>query len=515
MRRYPAAGRRHPFRSVLALLAVSLGIGAFDPATLEAQSPGSACDLCPTPEDPIYQPGTANMVFSWAEAPVTSGRRFSNLETVFLDDTLGISVDIDILGQYVGECDYRLNMKVVRRTDLDDRRFQEAVVVAVIAENTENTGGGVATDIITVPWADTDFYFDPAILGNLGVRLGSNVSQPTTPLGTIQVRISGLNTTLSERAEYFVTALNSVTSLSDGLEIEVSGPITLPVDSLPPGTPTFNYTVTSPADTMRIMNGMWISFGEGSAAPEDTVVWSAHYLTPPGGFILADLEAFEGYRVWRSGLPDVDNFVLLGEIQTCFSKFTFSLVNEDEIAEIDLDLRYDPVARRFEVTDRDLHNDFPYRYAVSTFDRGFLGNDQDLTFEGERVESRTFFPALQRRDSNFDAYVVPNPYNQSVEWETGRPKVVFANLPSECTIRIFTAAADHVATILHGEGEPATESPTSATWDLRSTVGARIAPGIYIYYIDGIDRFERDLGNGETESVSQSYRHTGKMIVVR
>lgn len=81
--------------------------------------------------------------------------------------------------------------------------------------------------------------------------------------------------------------------------------------------------------------------------------------------------------------------------------------------------------------------------------------------------------------------VVPNPYVASslYEIEFGELRrepirqIKFINLPPECTIHIFTVAADLVKTIHHNSING------TATWDLRSESGREIAPGVYIYVI--------------------------------
>jgi hypothetical protein len=87
--------------------------------------------------------------------------------------------------------------------------------------------------------------------------------------------------------------------------------------------------------------------------------------------------------------------------------------------------------------------------------------------------------------------VVPNPYIVSslYEPEYGELRkeplrqIQFINLPNECTIYIFSVAADLVKTIYH--------SSTNGTeaWDLKAEGKREIAPGVYIYVVkaDGIE----------------------------
>jgi hypothetical protein len=82
--------------------------------------------------------------------------------------------------------------------------------------------------------------------------------------------------------------------------------------------------------------------------------------------------------------------------------------------------------------------------------------------------------------------VVPNPYVVSslYEPEYGELRkeplrqIQFINLPTVCTIYIFSVNADLVKT-LHHNSTNGTE-----TWDLRGEGGREIAPGIYMYVVD-------------------------------
>jgi hypothetical protein len=81
--------------------------------------------------------------------------------------------------------------------------------------------------------------------------------------------------------------------------------------------------------------------------------------------------------------------------------------------------------------------------------------------------------------------VVPNPYLVSslYEQEFGiirrEPirQIRFNNLPSDCTIYIFSIAGDKVQTIEH-HSDNGTES-----WDMRAAGGREIAPGVYLFLV--------------------------------
>ncbi len=497
-----------PFRSRRTLLSVAglalLILGAVSPG--HAQIVDAPCEFCP---DPVVEVTTDTRLvqLSWIAAPPDVGRRVSNIEEIFFADSLGISANVEILGEYAGDCDLRLILSKVPVDPGLDRLLQ---LIYRLTDNVSGTGGDLARDTVDVPLSGVIYDLDPAIVGNLAVRVSSNIDAPPGPLGTIPMTVTGVNTTLGESTTYFVTALNSVSSLSEGLQIEATGPTSAGVNA-----PTRTFTVTSPAEAFPVMDGMTLAFGEGSVAAGDSLFWDAHYLFPSSGRIQADLEAFDGYRVWRSELPDVNEFALLGEIRPCESSHEIILLSEDEVSEIDIELEYFPAERRFRLSDRDLHNEFPYRYAVSTFDRDFLGNPEGITYEGNLAITEKLYPALASRRRASEVVVLPNPYRGNADWEEGAGKVVFTNLPTEATIRLFSVAADHVATIEHGPRGSQTTSATSAFWDLRSDVGSQVAAGIYIFYIEGTNQYDMPLDGGGNQTVSEPFQQTGKVVIIR
>ncbi len=76
--------------------------------------------------------------------------------------------------------------------------------------------------------------------------------------------------------------------------------------------------------------------------------------------------------------------------------------------------------------------------------------------------------------------VVPNPYLGYAKWEThsGEHKIQFADIPDNCTIRIYTLAGELIRTIDHNDGT-GTED-----WDMLSEAGRGIASGVYLYHVE-------------------------------
>jgi hypothetical protein len=84
--------------------------------------------------------------------------------------------------------------------------------------------------------------------------------------------------------------------------------------------------------------------------------------------------------------------------------------------------------------------------------------------------------------------VVPNPYVATAIWEQkpylqsgrGERKIYFINLPSVCTIRIYTMAGELVKKLEHNESFFNGAEP----WDLLNLDNLEVAYGIYIYHIE-------------------------------
>jgi len=92
-------------------------------------------------------------------------------------------------------------------------------------------------------------------------------------------------------------------------------------------------------------------------------------------------------------------------------------------------------------------------------------------------------------DNLGNIYVVPNPYVGYNELEPtnklpgqtrGERRIYFENLPSTCTIRIYTLAGDYVNTLQHESGEESGQE----FWNLLNEDGFSVAYGVYIAHID-------------------------------
>jgi hypothetical protein len=117
----------------------------------------------------------------------------------------------------------------------------------------------------------------------------------------------------------------------------------------------------------------------------------------------------------------------------------------------------------------------------------------------------TTLPAsLQRAPGNSldEIRVVPNPFSlaaQKIQYPGDPNKIMFLNLPPECTIRIFSESGDLVKTIEHTKGSGDAGWGVLANEQQTSDTGQRPVSGLYIANITTPD--------GQTKNV--------KFVIVR
>jgi len=92
--------------------------------------------------------------------------------------------------------------------------------------------------------------------------------------------------------------------------------------------------------------------------------------------------------------------------------------------------------------------------------------------------------------------VVPNPYLVSAQWEQSQytKKLLFTNLPSECTIKIYTLTGEFVNMLEHTNPYDDSEA-----WDLTTINRQEVAPGLYVFAVE--------LPDGK--------KHIGKFAIIR
>jgi hypothetical protein len=126
--------------------------------------------------------------------------------------------------------------------------------------------------------------------------------------------------------------------------------------------------------------------------------------------------------------------------------------------------------------------------AGDTYELKFLkpftaGDVFTFTSKGESVSADA-----AKQEFKGAPYVVPNPYVGAASFEPapfgvqgrGDRRIEFRNLPQSCTIRIYTVRGDLVQT-MRQDGS----TGGYVAWDLRTKDNLDVAPGLYIYHVDG------------------------------
>jgi hypothetical protein len=176
---------------------------------------------------------------------------------------------------------------------------------------------------------------------------------------------------------------------------------------------------------------------------------------------------FSGYEVYRS----------IAKYDTVFEKiFTCGKLNNSA------------VANSFD--DRTAQRGQSYYYYICSYDDGRNNDPSKYSKEtapnpGGILRSNMFWtrttqPAYLRRAPESDLAkirVVPNPFNTRAAklQYLGEPdKLMFLNIPGECTIKIFTERGDLVKTIEHKNGSG------DESWNSNTEFGQVVVSGVYI-----------------------------------
>ncbi len=139
--------------------------------------------------------------------------------------------------------------------------------------------------------------------------------------------------------------------------------------------------------------------------------------------------------------------------------------------------------------DPEIDVDTPYRAPAAGSSLHFATEKPFQT--GDRVSFSLSAPGYDNEEAKNDLddiFVVPNPYVASSTFEPpntyragrGERRIYFTNLPSECTIRIYTITGQLVQTLHHDSSIDDGQEP----WDLVTKDGMNAAYGVYIFHVD-------------------------------
>ncbi len=155
---------------------------------------------------------------------------------------------------------------------------------------------------------------------------------------------------------------------------------------------------------------------------------------------------------------------------------------------------------RFDVDS--LLNGWQYLFAVTAFDKGDSSNNLE-SLESNPLSSmgRILPGTLPNNNDKAKVGVYPNPYYGNAYWDGSTErlrKIYFYNLPSECTITIYTLSGDIVKRIYHHQNSNGSDIKWFQTyassgnqvmtggedaWDLLTDNDQAIATGLYLYTV--------------------------------
>lgn len=197
---------------------------------------------------------------------------------------------------------------------------------------------------------------------------------------------------------------------------------------------------------------------------------------------------FEGYLVYRSMDAFLSDTLLLGQ----FDKADGIKDYHEVPIEGTNKLFYlgDDTGLQHKFTDANVINGLTYYYAVTAYDTGSVKGGI-APRECAKILGSNMVKVTPRSDpalSMDDIAVVPNPYIASSLFDSppqpnalgtfSGKRVIFINLPSECTIRIYTITGELVKKISHAA------QSGNEPWDLLNYDGLKVASGTYIYHIE-------------------------------
>jgi hypothetical protein len=108
-----------------------------------------------------------------------------------------------------------------------------------------------------------------------------------------------------------------------------------------------------------------------------------------------------------------------------------------------------------------------------------VGSEIQVTFRASNVSNAPTLVDLDRVHTVPDPYYITNEFEQSTDVKI----LKFVNLPSACTIRIYSSSGILVDVIEHNS----TSSDGTETWDLQNRNHQVVASGVYFYHIEAGD----------------------------
>ncbi|MDX1906038.1 MAG: hypothetical protein SF053_03325 [Bacteroidia bacterium] len=239
---------------------------------------------------------------------------------------------------------------------------------------------------------------------------------------------------------------------------------------------------------------------------------------------ISQREDFEGYRLYKSAIGfDVQNTQdVLASLQlaAAWDIAGNGIGFDNGLDKIRLATPFtfenDTVRYRYKYTFDNLANGWQHVIALTAFDSGDEINNLPSLESAPLANLRRVF-AGKPANTAFaagDPFVYPNPYYARAEWEGASRfeedrKLIFANLPRTCEVRIYTVAGDLIDVFEHDEAyqggdtrwfstysDPSTAvfSGGEHAWDLLSADNQIIARGLYLFVVTDRETGDKKRG---------------------
>ncbi len=226
---------------------------------------------------------------------------------------------------------------------------------------------------------------------------------------------------------------------------------------------------------------------------------------------------FEGYRIYKTAVGfDVKDVVDISKslkLTAEFDKGSNGLFYDTGFDSVRLaapvTFEGDPISYNYKYTFYNVQNGWQHAISVTAFDEGDKVNNLESLESSNLAGMVRAFPGKPGNTGfeNGDPFVYPNPYYAGASWEGASTfeedrKVMFANLPGKCEVRIYSLAGDLVDQFDHDQAYNGddirwfgTYSDTASTkfaggehaWDLLSKDSQIIARGIYMFSVKDLD----------------------------
>ncbi|MEM7660185.1 MAG: hypothetical protein AAF399_29020, partial [Bacteroidota bacterium] len=233
---------------------------------------------------------------------------------------------------------------------------------------------------------------------------------------------------------------------------------------------------------------------------------------------------FEGYRLYKTAIgfdvQDIQNVIQslnkVGEWDIPGNGISFDGGLEGVRLDEATTFEGDTNEYWYRYTFDDISNGWQHVVALTAYDQGNEVNNLESLESAPLANLRRVFAGKPANDGfqNGDPFVYPNPYYARADWEGASTfeedrKVMFANLPRNCQIRIYTVSGDLVDVLEHDEAyqgrdtrwhttysdpETATFSGGEHAWDLLSADNQIIARGLYLFVVVDHDTGEKKQG---------------------